>query len=76
LSSRKKAKFDEYYKSKPKPSTPQHLWLRKKISKSILEKISKVLSPNMIARLLGVQRPIIMNLADEYNVDFLMEGIT
>lgn len=60
--------FDGYYEPKAKPPTPQRIWLRKKLPKGILKEIIKVLSPNKIAKLLGVHRSTIMNLANEYGI--------
>ncbi|MFX1530212.1 MAG: LAGLIDADG family homing endonuclease [Promethearchaeota archaeon] len=62
--------FDDYYEPKAKPPTPQRIWLRKKIPKDILKEIIKVLSPNMIAKLLGVNRNTIITLANEYGIYF------
>ena len=66
--------FEGYYEPKAKKPTPQRVWLRKKLPKRILKEIIKVLSPNKIAKLLGVHRSTIMNLSDEYNIYFFDGG--
>ena len=66
--------FREYYKLKPKPPTPQRIWLKENLPKHVLKEIIKVLSPNRIAKLLGVGRSTIKNLIDEYGINYFDGG--
>ena len=43
----------------------------KKLPKNILEEMLNVISPNKIAKILGVHRSTIVNLTEEYGIYFL-----
>ncbi len=66
--------FKEYYTPKEKPPTHQRTWLRNKLPKETLEELLNVISPNMIAKILGVSRPTILRLIEEYGTSFLTAG--
>lgn len=62
--------FKEYFTPKEKPPTPQRVWLRIKLQKKTLEELLNVISPNMIAKILGVSRSTILNLIEENGIGF------
>ena len=66
--------FKDYYTPKEKPPTPQRTWLRNKLPKETLEELLNIISPNMIAKILGVSRSTILRLIEEYGTSFLTAG--
>ncbi len=66
--------FNGYFEPKPKPPTPQRIWLRKNLPKLILDQMIKVLSPNLIAKTVGLHRDTIVNLAKEYGIQIFGAG--
>ncbi|MHA1255379.1 MAG: LAGLIDADG family homing endonuclease [Promethearchaeota archaeon] len=66
--------FKDCYTPKKKPPTPQRTWLRNKLPKETLEELLNIISPNMVAKMLGVSRSTILRLIEEYGTSFLTAG--
>ncbi len=59
--------FDGYHERAEK-FAPKRPWLKKKISRDILNKILKIISPSRIAKLLGVSHTTLIKLIKDYNI--------